>query len=484
MRSSLRHLSLQSHPQVLPLHKCKWAIVLFFMGCTMVAQAQTSSHPVQRDLTTSPYARYLMAPPLTYSFSGGSDGPLIAKPFDRDDTAHEGGVIIGYDPGTGKTTTTYLPPITNTGHAHLQSASANTLLYSAVLEEYPSGDWFLDYPYLNSEVIDFLSPRDAANIRLDNIDIYPAESATHSLYAFISAPQVGFEAWRWVFGFSHADFVNELAVKTGEGFRITDIEFDRILGVFAGVWIDDGVDHTWALDLSQQGMIDRLNMENADNNRRPIDIQVYSYDRTEFVHGLVWEENTGNPFWNLAFNMPFSQFEPWLQGEINDGKRLIDLEIVQKPEGTFYYGITIGDGKPAGYVLNATSEGDFSTQIDLLASGDPRMRVTRIEVHNDVVIGTDIEESPATVAGYTLAQNFPNPVQQSTEIGFRLPVAGVATLEIFDMLGKKVAVLANEHLPAGIHQRTFEPGALATGLYMYRLSAEGYSMNKRLVVIR
>jgi hypothetical protein len=58
------------------------------------------------------------------------------------------------------------------------------------------------------------------------------------------------------------------------------------------------------------------------------------------------------------------------------------------------------------------------------------------------------------------------------------------TLKVYDVLGREVRTLVNEELQAGNHERTFDASGLASGVYLYRLQADGFVETKRPVVLR
>jgi hypothetical protein len=69
-----------------------------------------------------------------------------------------------------------------------------------------------------------------------------------------------------------------------------------------------------------------------------------------------------------------------------------------------------------------------------------------------------------------LFQNYPNPFNPSTTIRYQLPAQSHVTLEIFNVLGEKVAQLVNGLQAAGSHQQTFNGASYASGMYFYRLT--------------
>ncbi|MFA5670773.1 MAG: T9SS type A sorting domain-containing protein [Balneolaceae bacterium] len=84
----------------------------------------------------------------------------------------------------------------------------------------------------------------------------------------------------------------------------------------------------------------------------------------------------------------------------------------------------------------------------------------------------------------TLFQNYPNPFNPSTIISYQLPVSGLVKLDVFDMLGRKVATLIDGRTPAGLHEVTFNAQGLSSGMYFYRLKANGITETKRLTIIK
>lgn len=91
-------------------------------------------------------------------------------------------------------------------------------------------------------------------------------------------------------------------------------------------------------------------------------------------------------------------------------------------------------------------------------------------------------EIPNTVE---LQQNYPNPFNPSTSINFGVPTSGKVTLEVFDVLGRKVATLINgENKVAGRHTINFDAKNLASGMYIYRLQAGNSVLTKKLTLIK
>ncbi|MFY0683875.1 MAG: BspA family leucine-rich repeat surface protein [Balneola sp.] len=91
-------------------------------------------------------------------------------------------------------------------------------------------------------------------------------------------------------------------------------------------------------------------------------------------------------------------------------------------------------------------------------------------------------ELPATAE---LKQNYPNPFNPSTIIRYGVPQTSKVRLEVFDLLGRKVATLVNnEQKNAGWHQVNFDASHLASGIYLYRIVAGDYVKSHRMTLIK
>ncbi|MBL8015970.1 MAG: SBBP repeat-containing protein [Ignavibacteria bacterium] len=85
---------------------------------------------------------------------------------------------------------------------------------------------------------------------------------------------------------------------------------------------------------------------------------------------------------------------------------------------------------------------------------------------------------------YFLSQNFPNPFNPETKINFSLPQDGFTELIVFDVTGKAVETIVKENLNAGEYSVDFDAAGLTSGVYFYRISSNGYSVTKKMILIK
>jgi hypothetical protein len=84
----------------------------------------------------------------------------------------------------------------------------------------------------------------------------------------------------------------------------------------------------------------------------------------------------------------------------------------------------------------------------------------------------------------TVEQNFPNPFNAETVIRYSLPEACKVEVEIFNVLGRRVATLVDEEQTAGTHSARWRPQGLGSGLYFYVVSAGEFVATRKLLLLK
>lgn len=85
---------------------------------------------------------------------------------------------------------------------------------------------------------------------------------------------------------------------------------------------------------------------------------------------------------------------------------------------------------------------------------------------------------------YSLSQNYPNPFNPVTNIKFSIPKNGNVKLTVFDITGKVIAELVKENLNAGEYKIDFDASGLSSGVYFYKLHAEGFSETRKMILVK
>jgi len=137
--------------------------------------------------------------------------------------------------------------------------------------------------------------------------------------------------------------------------------------------------------------------------------------------------------------------------------------------------------------LGTAATGKVYTFIDETAAPN---QVHRYQLRSVDYDGT-IHDCPLTVEvnldvpdTYSLMQNYPNPFNPETTLRYQLPEASSVKLEVYDVLGRKVATLVDAKQEAGRYTVRFNAAAygLASGIYFYRLSAGKFVETKKMLL--
>ncbi|MFA3783952.1 glucoamylase family protein [Melioribacteraceae bacterium 4301-Me] len=100
---------------------------------------------------------------------------------------------------------------------------------------------------------------------------------------------------------------------------------------------------------------------------------------------------------------------------------------------------------------------------------------------------TSVREKKSIIPGeFKLEQNYPNPFNPTTVISYQLPVDSYVTLNVYDMLGSKVTTLVNEEKSPGSYSVQFSASdyKLSSGVYFYRLTANNFSITRKMIYLK
>ncbi|MBI9073312.1 MAG: T9SS type A sorting domain-containing protein [Melioribacteraceae bacterium] len=97
---------------------------------------------------------------------------------------------------------------------------------------------------------------------------------------------------------------------------------------------------------------------------------------------------------------------------------------------------------------------------------------------------TETEKEDLEISSFTLAQNYPNPFNPVTNISFKISNSSHINLTVFDLLGNKITELVDQNLPSGKHYVKLNGENLASGFYLYRLTAGDQVKTKKMLLLK
>lgn len=144
-----------------------------------------------------------------------------------------------------------------------------------------------------------------------------------------------------------------------------------------------------------------------------------------------------------------------------------------------------------GEVLNVTFDLLKSPETDIMIRVD-RFMVTHadrsVQTTGDFVFASPVMTS-ATVSDmlpteFSLSANYPNPFNPTTTISYSIPELTEVRLDVFDVMGRRVATLVNTQQAPGAYTANFNAAGLASGVYVYRLQAGAFMQTRSMMLIK
>ncbi|MFN0157304.1 MAG: T9SS type A sorting domain-containing protein [Bacteroidota bacterium] len=158
--------------------------------------------------------------------------------------------------------------------------------------------------------------------------------------------------------------------------------------------------------------------------------------------------------------------------DLNEVSFPITLEWELDPENELEYALIPPEGN---------GPNKAPTQMSARGQATVSARTSRIQLVANKGGNSQTNQVPTE---FGLHQNFPNPFNPSTTISFSLPHNTNGQLKIFNTLGQEIATLIDGMQSAGYKSVTFDAGTLASGVYLYKLTAGEFSSIKKMVVMK
>ena len=190
-------------------------------------------------------------------------------------------------------------------------------------------------------------------------------------------------------------------------------------------------------------------VNNGSSNAGPFDVAMYLYDPSTTNYWIIGQTTMTS---GLSGNSLIT-ISNW------------DIDITQTsgiPSGTYRLGMWVDNN-------NAISESDENNNAGLLAGNI-----------NYSCGSSSVQNVSAYIQGLG---NFPNPFVTSTTINYTLMQNSKVLMEVYDVTGKKIATLEDSQKTAGDHSLDWSPTNLEEGIYLLRVTVDGATETKRMVVI-
>jgi subtilisin-like proprotein convertase family protein len=226
-------------------------------------------------------------------------------------------------------------------------------------------------------------------------------------------------------------------------------------------------DFEWTEDtihISQQGLVKdldvSLNINHANDGDLLIKLQVPNNNTTLSQFNGQGGQNYINTIFDDSAATPISQGVPPFTGRFKPQGLLTPTFLNQQMAGDWILRVYDINGGNTGSLLNWCITFKYESTIGIKN------------------VNSNVPD------GYKLFQNYPNPFNPVTNIKYQILTNSFVSLKIYDLLGREVATLVNEKQREGEYEATFNGEGLPSGIYFYKIIADGFIDTKRMVLIK
>jgi len=99
-------------------------------------------------------------------------------------------------------------------------------------------------------------------------------------------------------------------------------------------------------------------------------------------------------------------------------------------------------------------------------------------------LATSVDEPGVAPESIEIVSSYPNPFQSMSVLEYSVAQAGHVTIDVYNLLGVKVAVLLDEQLPAGIHEIAWNAADQADGVYLWRISQGSHVQTRTALLLK
>jgi hypothetical protein len=154
------------------------------------------------------------------------------------------------------------------------------------------------------------------------------------------------------------------------------------------------------------------------------------------------------------------------------------FEIERSINGNF---VTIGFISGAG---TSTQERLYTFTDNQVAVGSQSYRLKQIDFNGSYSYSNTIEVEVISPLTFSLSQNYPNPFNPTTKINYSVPFDSKVTISVYSITGELVTELVNEFVSAGSYSVDFDGRNLASGMYIYKMSAGNFTQTYKMMLMK
>ncbi len=130
------------------------------------------------------------------------------------------------------------------------------------------------------------------------------------------------------------------------------------------------------------------------------------------------------------------------------------------------------------------SRGGLDSPLQAVSMSSIRQLIANVAAHVPPAPQSTHEGYILPPSGYVLEPCYPNPFNATTTIRYYLPVMADVRVNVFNIMGQKVATLVDSHQDAGYHSVSWNGTSMASGMYLYQLQAGGKTLTQKMLLLK
>jgi hypothetical protein len=192
-------------------------------------------------------------------------------------------------------------------------------------------------------------------------------------------------------------------------------------------------------------------------NLNPLPVEMTSFTSTTSGDGVVL-------LWNTA-------------SEINNH----GFEVERSYDGNIFSNVGFVNGHGTSTETHSYS---FTDKLDNNINGLLYYRLKQVDLNGQCSYSKILTVKFDVPVHFSLSQNFPNPFNPTTTIKYTVPQNGPVTIKLYDITGKEVTTLVNEVKNIGSYEIKLNAKNLASGVYIYRMTAKDFVSVKKMSILK
>jgi hypothetical protein len=161
----------------------------------------------------------------------------------------------------------------------------------------------------------------------------------------------------------------------------------------------------------------------------------------------------------------------------------LEILLLNTGEGTLSDVTDLGDGTYIAVITSPNSIGTDTVSATVISGTDTVTLFQKVFVVYITPTSVQSFDSPNPEIFY-LFQNYPQPFNPATTIKYQIPELSFVKLTVFDLLGNEIVTLVNKKKQRGIYEVNFNADGLASGVYIYKLTAGNFTASKKLILLK